>query len=42
MSIKDVLETVRAKEHEIKDNLIANSGQSWSCTSSCMQPKIYE
>jgi len=30
MSIKDVLETVREKEHEIKDNLIANSGQSWS------------
>ena len=29
MSIKDVLEIVREKEHEIKDNFIANSGQSW-------------
>lgn len=42
MSLRDVLETVKEKEHEIKDNILANSGESWSCTSGCMKTAIFE
>ena len=42
MTIHDVLETVKEKEHEIKDNILANSGQSWSCTCSCKMPAVFD
>ncbi|WP_260309642.1 hypothetical protein [Lactobacillus helveticus] len=42
MTIHDVLETVKEKEHEFKDNILANSGQSWSCTSSCKAPTVFD
>lgn len=42
MSLKDALEKLRETNKDIKDQLVANSGVSWSCTSNCVKTAAIE